>query len=290
MYSFKITISLSMFMLNIKGKIFKAETPVVMGIINTTPDSFYKGSLANAEHEILSMAKKMVDEGAAILDIGGQSTRPGSKRVDINEEMKRVIPAIKMIRSSLPGIIISIDTYQSEVAKAAVDAGADIINDISAGGMDKTMIKTVAALKIPYICMHMQGTPETMHKDPVYTNVVKEVLDFFTRKIDECRQAGIKDIIIDPGFGFGKTISHNFSLLKELHVFSMLGKPVLAGLSRKSTIYRTLGISPEESLNGTTVLNTLAIENGASILRVHDVKPTVEVIALMNAYKKPLLC
>lgn len=259
-----------------------------MGIINTTPDSFYEGHLSLAEDAMLALAQKMVAEGAFILDIGGQSTRPGSERVSADEELKRVLPVIKKIRQVFPGILISADTYHSSVAKAAVQEGADIINDVSAGEMDKEMIPTVASLQVPYICMHMKGRPETMHKDPVYDDVVKEVLDFFILKLNECRMAGIKDVIIDPGFGFGKTIGHNFKLLRELSVFEILGKPILAGLSRKSTIYKTLNVSPQEALNGTTVLHTLALQNGASVLRVHDVKEAKQVIDLLDAYKKPL--
>ncbi|MEO8768993.1 MAG: dihydropteroate synthase [Ferruginibacter sp.] len=274
-----------MFTLNCKGKIFIIETPVVMGIINATPDSFYEGHLSLHIEEIVALAKKMITEGASILDIGGQSTRPGSERITAAEEIKRIIPVIKNIRTAFPQILISADTYHSAVAIAAVQEGADIINDISAGEMDAAMIQTVASLKVPYICMHMKGEPGTMHKNPVYDDVVKEVLDFFIAKTNECKRAGITDVIIDPGFGFGKTISHNFKLLQQLELFKVFEKPVLAGLSRKSTVYRTLNISPQEALNGTTVLNTLAIQNGAAILRVHDVKEAMEVIRLMNAYK-----
>ncbi len=275
-----------MFTLNCKGKIFEFEMPVLMGIINATPDSFYEGHLSRTANEILELAGKMIGDGAAILDVGGQSTRPGSQRISAEEEALRVIPVIKAIREKFPGIIISIDTYHSEVAGDAVAAGADMVNDISAGDMDPAMIETVASLNVPYICMHMKGEPGTMHLDPQYDDVVKELLDFFIIKTDTCRKAGIKDVIIDPGFGFGKTVAHNFQLLKNLSVFKMLDKPVLAGLSRKSTIYKTLDISAGEALNGTTVLNTLALENGADILRVHDVKEAKEAITLMNAYKK----
>ncbi len=277
-----------MYTLNCKGKIIKIESALVMGIINATPDSFYEGHLSFSESEIIAMAGKMIADGASILDIGGQSSRPGSERINATDEIKRVLPVIKSIRAAFPQILISADTYHSAVAKAAVEEGADMINDISAGEMDNEMITTVASLKVPYICMHMKGTPETMHKDPVYEDVVKEVLDFFIQKIAACKDAGITDIVIDPGFGFGKTISHNFKLLQQLHIFKMLGKPILAGLSRKSTIYKTLNTSAANALNGTTVLNTLAIQNGACILRVHDVKEANEVITLMNAYKKPL--
>jgi dihydropteroate synthase len=272
--------------INCKGKLLNLDGPVVMGIINATPDSFYEGHLKLNQEEIVSLAGKMINKGAAILDIGGQSTRPGSTPVSMQEETDRVLPVIENIHSAYPEIILSIDTYSSDVAKAAIAGGACIVNDISGGEMDADMLSTVAALQVPYVCMHIQGRPATMQKDPVYTNVVKEVLDFFINKINECKEAGIKDVIIDPGFGFGKTIEHNFQLLKGLAAFSITDKPILAGLSRKGTIYKTLGITAAEALNGTTVLNTMALLNGASILRVHDVKEAKEAISLFNAYKK----
>jgi dihydropteroate synthase len=272
-----------MFTLNCKGKLLAFETPIIMGIINATPDSFYKG---NINEDMLALANKMIDGGATILDIGGQSTRPGSERITADEEIQRVLPVIKAVQKDFPDTIISIDTYSSKVAVAAVEAGASIINDISAGNMDEQMIEMVAQLKLPYVCMHMQGTPANMHKNPQYNDVAKEVLDFFIAKIEQCKSAGIVDIIIDPGFGFGKTIEHNFSLLKKMEVLRMLDKPILAGLSRKSSIYKTLGTTAENALNGTTVLNTIALINGASILRVHDVKEAAEAIKLFTAYKK----
>lgn len=256
-----------------------------MGILNITPDSFYKGYLNVEKDDILKMANKMVDDGADILDIGGQSSRPGSDRVSAVVELERVIPIIKLIREHFKEIVISVDTYHSLVAENAVKEGATIVNDISAGEMDQHMIKTVGALQVPYICMHMKGVPDTMQQNIAYDDVVKEVLDFFIKKTDECKQAGIHDIIIDPGFGFGKTPAHNFMLLKNLNVFSMFDRPILAGLSRKSTIYKTLNIHVDEALNGTTVLNTLALNNGANILRVHDVKEAREAITLYCAYK-----
>lgn len=275
-----------MFTLNCKGKIICLETPVVMGIINATPDSFYEGHLAESEEEMISRARKMIFDGAAILDIGGQSSKPGSLRIGADEETGRVVPVIELLKKHFPETVISVDTYHSRVAIAAVEAGAGMINDISAGDMDTGMIATVASLGVPYVCMHMKGTPETMQQNPEYEDVVKEVIDFFIQKIDTCTKAGINDLIIDPGFGFGKSITHNFMLLKELGAFSILGKPVLAGLSRKSTIYKTLGVTAKEALNGTTVLNTLALQQGAAILRVHDVKEAMEAITLMNAYNK----
>lgn len=288
MYWFKITITLSMFTLNCKGKILNLESPAVMGIINVTPDSFFEGHLLLPEAALLGLAEKMILDGADILDIGGQSTRPGSKRLTAEVELTRVIPVIKRIRAAFPNIIISADTYHSEVAVAAVSEGANMINDIGAGEMDSNMISTVARLGVPYVCMHMKGTPEHMQSHAQYDDVVKEMLDFFIAKTNECLQAGIHDVIIDPGFGFGKTIQQNFKILQQLPVFSVLEKPILVGLSRKSTIYKTLKVDPKDALNGTTVLNTLALLNGASILRVHDVKEAKEAIVLMNEYKKPL--
>ena len=279
----KIQLVFQMFTINCKGKILSTETPLVMGIINVTPDSFYKG---NINDDILVMAGNMIASGADILDIGGQSTKPGSERIPPATELERVMPVIELIRQRYKDAVLSIDTYHSMVAEAAVKEGVAIVNDISAGEMDKQMINTVAALQVPYICMHMKGTPANMQQDIFYDDVVQEVLDFFTRKLDECKRAGIKDIIIDPGFGFGKTIDHNFQLLRNLGIFKMLDRPILAGLSRKGTIYKTLNITAEEALNGTTVLNTLALQNGADILRVHDIKEAKEAAILMSAYKK----
>ena len=275
-----------MYTLNCKGKLLSLEKPVVMGILNATPDSFYKGYLQNSREEILKLVEKMLTEGAGIIDIGGQSTRPGSQRISAAEETDRVIPLIELLQKHFAEAIFSIDTYHGSVATAAVQAGASIVNDISAGTMDEKMIPAVAALNVPYICMHIKGTPETMQQQAVYDDVVKEVLDFFITKTEECRLAGINDVIIDPGFGFAKTITHNFTLLKNLSVFKMLNRPILAGLSRKSTIYKTLGITVEEALNGTTVLNTIALMNGANILRVHDVKEAREAVELVKFYNK----
>jgi dihydropteroate synthase len=272
--------------INCKGKLLSLDEPVVMGIINATPDSFYEGHLSLPENDIIALAGKMITDGAAILDIGGLSTRPCSQPVSVDEEMDRVLPVIENIHAAYPEIILSIDTYNSTVAKAAVASGAGIINDISTGNLDGEMIETAAILGVPYICMHMQGTPLNMQQLAAYSNVLQEVLDFFIAKIDACTKAGIKDVIIDPGFGFAKTIEHNFTLLKELAVLKITGKPILAGLSRKSTIYKTLGVTAGEALNGTTVLNTMALMNGASILRVHDVKQAAEAVTLFNAYKK----
>ncbi len=275
-----------MFTLNCKGRLLVVDKPLVMGIINATPDSFFGGSRFTVVDEIVTKVGKMLSDGADLIDIGGQSTRPGSELIAPDDELKRVVPAIEAIIRKFPDAFISIDTFYSKVALAALNAGATIVNDISAGSMDKHMIETVAELKVPYILMHMKGTPQTMQQNPVYENVNREVLDFFIAKINDLRKAGILDIIIDPGFGFGKTIDHNFELLKNLPVFKMLDKPILVGISRKSTIYKTLGISADEALNGTSVLNTIALMNGASVLRVHDVKEAKEAVALFLATNK----
>ncbi len=273
-----------MFTLNCKGRLLVVDKPLVMGIINTTPDSFYSGSRQQAVDAVLSKAEQMLSNGATILDIGGQSTRPGSEKLSTDEELKRVIAPIEIINKNFPEAFISIDTYYSKVVAQAVEAGASIVNDISAGSIDAAMIETVAALKVPYVLMHMQGTPQTMQQQPNYENVTREVLDFLIKKVNELRKAGITDVIVDPGFGFGKTIDHNFELLRNLSIFNMLNCPVLLGISRKSTIYKTLGITANESLNGTTALNTIGLMNGASILRVHDIKEAVEIIKLFTAY------
>jgi dihydropteroate synthase len=273
-----------MYTLNCKGKLLSLEKPVVMGILNATNDSFYKGYLESSSDELITLVGQMLEQGAGIIDIGGQSTRPGSLRISAEDEAGRVVPLIEILNKRFPGIIISIDTYYAAVAAAAVDAGARIVNDISAGNMDQNMIETVAGLKVPYICMHMKGTPETMQQEAVYEDILREVLDFFIAKTEECRAAGIHDVIVDPGFGFAKTIRQNFTLLRNLRTFEMLERPLLAGLSRKSTIYKTLGTTAEEALNGTTVLNTIALLNGANILRVHDPREAKEAVELVAAY------
>ena len=256
-----------------------------MGIINATPDSFYEHHLQKGLTGIVVFAEKMIKEGATILDIGGQSTRPGSTRISAAEEIDRTIPVIEYLIKQHPRIILSIDTYHHQVAEAAINAGAIIVNDVSAGNMDEAMLETVAKLQVPYICMHMKGTPENMQSLAHYDDIVTEVLDYFINKINECKKAGIKDIIIDPGFGFAKNAVHNFTLLKNLSALKMLDKPILVGLSRKATIYKTLGVTSGEALNGTTVLNTLALLNGAAILRVHDVKEAKEAVILLENYK-----
>jgi len=275
-----------MFTLNCRGRLLAAEKAIVMGIINVTPDSFYPGSRFTDRKHILLQAEKMLREGAAILDVGGQSTRPGSRMISPDEEKKRVIPVIESLCSEFPDAYISIDSFYSDVVREAVAAGAELVNDISAGSIDENLIPTVSDLKVPYVLMHMKGTPLTMQKDPVYENVTREVLDFFIEKTAILSSSGIPDIILDPGIGFGKTIQHNFELLKSLEVFTMLEKPVLIGVSRKSTIWKTLHIEVEQALNGTTVLNTIGLMNGASILRVHDVKEAMEAILLVSAMKE----
>lgn len=274
-----------MFTLNCKGRLLVIDKPVVMGIINITPDSFYAGSRRQGTDAVLKQARQMLNDGATILDIGGQSTRPGSEKLSAEQELERIIEPIAAINSHFPDTFISVDTYYAEVAKEAVAAGASIINDISAGSIDYKMISTVATLQVPYVLMHMQGTPQTMQQQPFYENVTKEVLDFFIQKKNELQQAGIPDVIIDPGLGFGKTIAHNFELLRNLPVFKMLNAPLLLGISRKSTIYKTLDITAEQALNGTTVLNTIGLMNGAGILRVHDVKEAKEAITLFSNYR-----
>jgi dihydropteroate synthase len=275
-----------MFSLNCKGKMVSLEKPLVMGILNITADSFYSGSRLQNMDEILRKAEHMINEGTDILDIGGQSTRPGSERISREKEMEKVLPVIEMLKKNYDSVILSVDTYYSIVAKEAVNAGASIVNDISGGAMDKNMLETVAALGVPYVCMHIKGVPETMQQNIHYENVIIEVLNYFIQKINECRLAGINDVIIDPGFGFGKAIEHNLILLKNLSIFKMLEKPVMTGLSRKSTVYKTLNVNAEDALNGSTVLNTLALQNGANILRVHDVKEAKVTVALCEAYGK----
>lgn len=273
-----------MFTLNCRGRLLTINQPIVMGIINATTDSFFSGSRQQTADAALRQAEKMISEGATILDIGGQSTRPGSEKINATEESDRVIPLIASIQKYFPETTISIDTYYASVAAEAVENGASVINDISGGWMDTEMLSTAARLKTPFVCMHMKGTPQTMQHHTSYENITKEILEYFIEKAEACRLAGILDVIVDPGFGFSKTIPQNFELLRNLPVLKMLQKPLLVGISRKGTIYKTLGITAEEALNGTTVLNTIALLNGASILRVHDVKEAAEAIKLVQAY------
>jgi dihydropteroate synthase len=275
-----------MFTLNCKGRLLVINEPIVMGIINTTPDSFYASSRATKIDDVLLRAKQMIEDGATIFDVGGQSTRPGSERVSANEESDRVMPVIEALHKNFPEVFISIDSFYAPVIKDAVLAGACIVNDVSAGTIDAEVITTVASLQVPYILMHMKGNPQTMQQNAVYENVVLEVFDHLNKKSKELNEAGINDIIIDPGFGFSKTIAHNFEILDQLDFFTQLSKPILVGLSRKATVYKTLGISPEEALNGTVVLNTISVLKGASILRVHDVKEAKQIIELVQATTK----
>ena len=275
-----------MYTINCKGKLLAIEQPLVMGIINATPDSFYESHLFKEMDRIVALAGTMLADGAAILDIGGQSTKPGSKKISVAEEISRVIPVIEAVAQQYPQAVISVDTFYSPVALAAVKAGASIVNDVSGGTMDNAMLNVVADLKTAFICMHMQGTPETMQRQTNYQNVVTDVLDYLSRRVDICRKAGINDVIVDPGFGFGKTIQQNFLLLKNLSAFSILEAPLLVGLSRKSTIYKTLNVTATEALNGTTSLNTIALLNGAAVLRVHDVKEACQAVRLVGAYNK----
>jgi dihydropteroate synthase len=254
-----------------------------MGVMNITPDSFYAGSRQTVEKEILNNVEKMLTDGASIIDIGGYSSRPGAEPISEEEEAQRVLHPIAAIRKRFPEVIISIDTFRSAIARKAVEAGADMINDISGGELDHEMHNTVAQLQVPYICMHMKGTPETMNSLTQYANLEHEIISYFHQKIAALQKAGVKDIIIDPGFGFAKTIEQNFQLINNLSMLSMLGKPLLIGISRKSMIWKTLQTSPEHALNGTTALNMVALIKRASILRVHDVKEAVECVTLFKS-------
>jgi len=269
------------FTLQLHDRLFSLGKPVVMGILNATPDSFYTGSRVQGVDIALEKAESMIAEGADILDIGGYSSRPGADHISIAEEKKRVLPIIKEVKQKYPEIVVSVDTFRAEVALAAVGEGADVINDISGGQMDGHMFATVGKLQVPYVLMHMKGTPQNMKQLAKYDNLIKELMSYFHQKIEMLRQVGCKDIILDPGFGFAKTISHNYQLLEKFEVFRVFELPLLAGLSRKSMIYRKLGIEPNEALNGTTALNTIALQKGASILRVHDVAEARQIIDLL---------
>ena len=265
--------------INTRGVLLDLEIPKVMGILNITPDSFYPGSRYIAEEEILKAATEMLVDGADILDVGGYSSRPRAKDISPDEESKRVLKAIKLINRELPQAVISVDTFRADVARqAVVECGASMINDISGGDADSKMFSVLENLNVPYIMMHMKGNPRTMQDNPVYVDVVADILKWFGERIFKLKSAGVKDIIIDPGFGFGKNIEHNFELLKRLGDFSIAGLPVLVGVSRKSMIWKTLNITADLALNGTTALNAIAVFNGADILRVHDVKEAVQTI------------
>lgn len=272
--------------INAGGRLLDLEIPKVMGIINITPDSFYKGSRYGTDEEILVTAARMLEDGADILDIGGYSSRPGAKDISVDEESNRVLKAVKLINRKFPEAIISVDTFRADIAReAVVGCGASIINDIAGGDSDDRMFSVVEKLNVPYILMHMKGDPRTMQNKPVYEDIVADILKWFGDIIFKLKSAGLKDIIIDPGFGFGKNIDHNFELLRRLGDFSIAGLPVLVGISRKSMIWKTLDISVDEALNGTTALNAIAIFNGADILRVHDVREAVQTVRLIKKVK-----
>lgn len=276
--------------INVKGKLLDLSTPKVMGIINITNDSFFQGSRFNEEKDIIKAAVRMTEDGADILDVGGYSTRPGAQDILPDEEKSKVLKAIKLIYRELPEAIISVDTFRAEVAMEAVnDCGASIINDISGGESDTKMFSVVEKLNVPYILMHMKGNPRTMQNNPVYDDIVADILRWFGERIFRLQSSGVKDIIIDPGFGFGKTITHNFEMLRRLGDFSIAGLPVLVGVSRKSMIWKTLKITADEALNGTSVLNSVALLNGADILRVHDVKEAVQCVKLIEKVKNDQL-
>ncbi len=274
--------------INCKGTLIDLVRPRVMGIINVTPDSFYDGGATTLEHQIIKQASQMLDQGATILDVGGYSSRPGATDITEEQEIERVIPAITAIIEAFPKALISIDSFRSNVVKQAVKAGACIANDISAGKLDPKMIETIGDLQIPYCMMHMRGTPQTMKSLTDYKNITKEVLFYFSERVAAARAHNINDIIIDPGFGFAKTTHQNFELLNHLELFESLDIPLLAGVSRKSMIYKTLDITPKKALNGTTALHMVALQKGARILRVHDVQPAIECIKLFEQLDKPV--
>lgn len=272
--------------INVNGQLMEFNHTQVMGILNVTPDSFYAHSRKQTETEILARAHQIVDEGASIIDLGAYSSRANALDVSESEEMQRLRNALQIIRRELPDAILSIDTFRADVARMCVEEyGAAIINDISAGQMDNRMFPTIAQLGVPYIIMHMQGTPQDMQDSPHYDNLLKEVFYYFSEKVQRLRDLGVKDIILDPGFGFGKTIEHNYQLMNHLEEFNVFQLPLLVGISRKSMIYKLLGTTPEEALNGTTVLNTIALQKGAHLLRVHDVKAAVETVTLTEKMK-----
>ncbi len=268
--------------LNCNGILIDTTLPKVMGILNITPDSFFDGGKYKNEKDILTQTEKMLLEGATFIDVGAYSSRPGATHISEEEELKRIVPVVNLLVKEFPEIIISVDTFRSKIAQETIQAGAAIINDISGGQMDANMFKTVANLNVPYILMHMLGTPQNMQKNPTYNNVITDITTFFATQIHQLRQLKLNDVIIDVGFGFGKTIPHNFEILKNLSLFKNLEVPILAGISRKSMLYKTLDISAQEALNATTSANTIALLNGANILRVHDVKEASEAITIVN--------
>lgn len=271
--------------LNVRGRLLDLSKPQVMGILNVTPDSFYAGSRMQTEEAVRRRVRQIIAEGGSMIDVGAYSSRPGAADVSAEEEMERLRRGMRIVREEAPEIPVSVDTFRADVAKMAVEEmGVDIINDISGGELDKKMFKTVAKLGVPYILMHMKGTPQTMQQAPHYDDLMKEVMLYFAEKVQQLRDLGQKDIVLDPGYGFAKTIDHNYELLRHQEMLEVFELPLLVGVSRKSMIYRFLGSSPEEALNGTTVLNTLALQKGANILRVHDVKEAVEVVRLVEKF------
>lgn len=271
--------------INCKGNLINLSSPKVMGILNITPDSFFDGGHYKNEAEILSQTEKMLSEGATFIDVGAYSSRPGATHVSEEEELQRIVPVINLLVKNFPEIIISVDTFRSKIAEETINSGAAIVNDISGGKMDKNMFETVANLQIPYVLMHMLGTPQNMQKNPIYKDVTQDIISFFAEQIHKLHQLKLNDIIIDVGFGFGKTTTHNFDILKNLSLFKNLDAPILAGISRKSMLYKTLDISAQEALNATTSANTIALLNGANILRVHDVKEALEAIKIVEQLK-----
>ena len=269
--------------LNVRGRLLDLSKPQVMGILNVTPDSFYAGSRMETEEAVRGRVRQIIAEGGSMIDVGAYSSRPGAADVSAEEEMERLRRGMSIVREEAPEIPVSVDTFRADVAKMAVEElGVDIINDISGGELDKEMFKTVAKLGVPYILMHMKGTPQTMQQAPHYDDLMKEVMLYFAEKVQQMRDLGQKDIVLDPGYGFAKTIDHNYELLRHQEMLEVFELPLLVGVSRKSMIYRFLGTSPEEALNGTSVLNTIALQKGANILRVHDVKEAVEVVRLVE--------
>lgn len=271
--------------INCKGQLIDLTIPKVMGIVNVTPDSFYDGGKIKTDKDVLNQVETMLDEGATFIDVGGYSSRPNADDVSIAEELQRVLPVTDLILNNFPETFISIDTFRSEVAKQAIEHGACIVNDISAGILDEKMMETVSKLQVPYIMMHMKGNPKTMQSQAKYENMMKEILFYFSERITKAHELGIIDVIIDPGFGFAKTIEQNFELLKQLELLKLTEKPIFVGLSRKSMIHKTLNTTTDKALNGTTSLNTVALEKGANILRVHDVKEAMEAIKLVELLK-----
>jgi dihydropteroate synthase len=271
--------------LSCRGKIINLSHPVVMGIVNVSPDSFYEGSRAFDIDTVLKRTGRMLEEGATFIDLGAASSRPGSPLISSKEEQDRLIPILRAVVKAFPDALFSTDTYRADTAMAALNEGAAMINDISGGQIDPNMFATIASYQVPYVLMHMQGTPGNMQTNPVYTDLIREVSGFFAEHTSKLKEMGVHDIIIDPGFGFGKTLEHNYQLLSQLDYFQFIGYPILAGVSRKSMINRVLHTSPEQALNGTTVLNTIALLKGATILRVHDVKEAMEAIKIFNIYE-----